>query len=155
MKFRLSRTNDHQAIKKIIGAIYAEFGLKQQTALFNWPADKVTGLFFLYKFVVAYSEAAEVLGFICFQELSGDFEVIALGVDPSQQGQGCMSGLFKYFVENVCRKDSRVLLEVHEKNQPALAFYEKAGFRVDGLRKNYYPDGAAAMNMSLTRASLE
>lgn len=149
MMLRLSQTQDQQAIAKFISAIYTEFNLKKQAALFNWPPEKIALLFVGYKFVLLLGDAGEILSLICFHELGADHEMIALGVSPSFQGRGHMRKLFNYFVENVCSTGSKVFLEVHEKNHRAIAFYEKVGFKTDGLRKNYYSDGASALNMSL------
>ncbi len=149
MTLRLSQTQDQQAIAKFISAIYSEFSMKNQAALFNWPTEKMASLFVVYKFVLLLDDVGEILALICFQGLGGDHEIILLGVGPSLQGRGYMRKLFNYFVENVCSVDSKVFLEVHEKNHRAIAFYENVGFKTDGLRKNYYSDGASARNMSL------
>lgn len=155
MNMRLSHANDQRALQKLISEIYTDFRLKNQKALFNWSDDQVTSLFLFYQFVLASAENGDPLAFICFQELGGDFEIITLGVHPSHQHQGCMRGLFKFFVENICTKGSKIFLEVHENNQPAIAFYEQAGFKIDGIRRNYYSDGAAAANMSLDLSSCQ
>ena len=42
-----------------------------------------------------------------------------------------------------------ILLEVRVSNAPAIALYESLGFVKDGIRKNYYPGGEDACNMSL------
>ena len=42
-----------------------------------------------------------------------------------------------------------ILLEVRVSNAPAIALYESLGFVRDGIRKNYYPGGEDACNMSL------
>ena len=153
MILRLSQTQDQKAIQKLIGALYTEFKTAQNSALFNWPEDQVSSLFQLYKFVLLINKANEPLGFICFQELNGNNEIIVLGMSPQHQRQGYMRQLVEYFVENLCNDGSRVFLEVHENNKRARAFYEKLGFKIDGLRKNYYSDGSTALNMSLLKRS--
>ena len=42
--------------------------------------------------------------------------------------------------EECCKKRriERLLLDVRESNEGAIAFYEKYGFRADGIRKNFY-----------------
>jgi len=47
-------------------------------------------------------------------------------------------------------KVERIILEVSEKNTPALRLYEKVGFKRVGMRKNYYPDGSNALLMEVT-----
>lgn len=42
-----------------------------------------------------------------------------------------------------------MLLEVSERNEPALALYTKLGFVTDGMRPKYYADGSAAILMCL------
>ena len=43
----------------------------------------------------------------------------------------------------------RLLLEVREQNQPALAFYRKAGFAEIDRRERYYRDGSTAIVLQL------
>lgn len=40
-----------------------------------------------------------------------------------------------------------ILLEVGSSNHAARRLYEKFGFEIQGVRKNYYPSGDSALNM--------
>lgn len=151
MILRFSRSEDQLPIKKLIESIFQNFVSSGNGPLFNWPDEKVNSLLIDYQFIVLESdESRALMAFVCFQKLGDDFEIIALGVDPSAQGRGIMTQLIQFFVENICTVGSKVYLEVHEKNQRALAFYKKVGFQIDGLRKGYYSDGGSALNMSLS-----
>jgi ribosomal protein S18 acetylase RimI-like enzyme len=124
-----------------------------QVHKFNWPPEKVLEIFERYEILLSlspdpYGDSGKVQGFICFQKLAEDIEIIALGTLPENRRQNIMRDLFAYFVQNLCNGNSKVFLEVHEGNSAALSFYRATGFKVDGLRKNYYLDGSNAVTMS-------
>jgi len=67
-----------------------------------------------------------------------------IGVHPERQRQGLAAALLARASQ---RPATRMLLEVSERNEPALAFYARAGFAEVGRRPRYYRDGAAAVVM--------
>ncbi len=70
---------------------------------------------------------------------SADVESIA--VDPSYQGSGVGSKLLAYIEEEMkARGFSLSVLEVREKNQEGLKFYEKNGYKVIEKLNNYYSE---------------
>lgn len=69
-----------------------------------------------------------------------------IGVHPERQRQGLAAALLDAALASQ-RPASRMLLEVSERNEPALAFYARAGFAEIGRRPRYYRDGAAAVVM--------
>jgi [ribosomal protein S18]-alanine N-acetyltransferase len=74
--------------------------------------------------------------------------VHTIGVDPACHGAGIGTRLLRALLAESARRGGPVFLEVRTDNAPALALYEKHGFRVVGLRKNYYlPSGADAYTM--------
>lgn len=127
-----------------------------QRSEFNWPADKVIDTFERYDFLLsldstAPSADAKIQGFIGFQRLAGDVEIIVLGTIPELRRQKIMLQLINHLVQKICSTNSKIFLEVHDRNQAALKFYLSIGFDIDGYRKNYYSDGACAVNMSYVR----
>jgi len=79
------------------------------------------------------------LGFILCCKSGDECEVLTLCVDPPYRRRG----LARRMVEDACAKAyvmgaGRMVLEVAEKNKPALALYEGIGFERAGRRKNYY-----------------
>jgi len=69
-----------------------------------------------------------------------------IGVHPERQRQGLAAALLDAALASK-RPATRMLLEVSERNEPALAFYARAGFAEIGRRPRYYRDGAAAVVM--------
>ncbi|WP_282785241.1 MULTISPECIES: ribosomal protein S18-alanine N-acetyltransferase [unclassified Nocardia] len=75
-------------------------------------------------------------------------EVHTIGVDPGQQGLGVGTALLEALLGEAGRRGGPVFLEVRTDNAAAIALYEKHGFHIIGLRKNYYqPSGADAYTM--------
>jgi ribosomal-protein-alanine acetyltransferase len=72
--------------------------------------------------------------------------VCSIAVDPRFARRGAGSALLQ-----ACEKYARahrraaLALEVRYDNAPAIAFYEKWGFRQFGEHKDYYSDGAGAL----------
>ena len=79
--------------------------------------------------------AGEVSGFIEAQIIADEIHLYDVAVAPKFRRQGIAESLIDKLVglpSNV------ILLEVRESNLAALRLYQKCGFAVDGIRKNYY-----------------
>ena len=78
----------------------------------------------------------EVLGYIFFYNIKPEVQIINIAVRKSAREKNIGSLL----LESVLDFDDfeRATLEVRESNFPAINLYRKFGFKVDGLRKNYY-----------------
>lgn len=66
--------------------------------------------------------------------------VMTLGVMPNYRRRGIASVLLRK-IYTVCESDSAIFamrLHVHVHNKAALGFYERAGFQVECLAKDYY-----------------
>ncbi|BCK58516.1 ribosomal protein S18-alanine N-acetyltransferase [Nocardia wallacei] len=75
-------------------------------------------------------------------------EVHTIGVDPGVHRAGIGTVLLRALLVEAGRRGGPVFLEVRTDNAPAIALYEKHGFHIIGLRKNYYqPSGADAFTM--------
>jgi ribosomal protein S18 acetylase RimI-like enzyme len=61
----------------------------------------------------------------------GAIELTYIGVIPDQRGRGIGRGLLKTFIEKSRMAGHRsVVLSVEEENSPAIAMYERAGFKI-------------------------
>jgi [ribosomal protein S18]-alanine N-acetyltransferase len=80
-------------------------------------------------------------------------ELESIAVDAKARRAGVGRALLASLLEwTRSHHVSRVELEVRSKNNSALAFYERAGFRRNGLRRGYYrdpSDDAVLMNLRL------
>lgn len=99
------------------------------------------------------SSSAVLAGFAAGIYVGGELQIENLAVAPEARGRSIgtqlvQSMLLKHGI-SAASPDSSCFLEVKEGNSAAQAMYQKLGFRVVGRRKNFYPDGSAAVLMQL------
>ncbi len=88
--------------------------------------------------------------YLCSWFLCGELHVLNVATAPAFRRRGLARRLLAEAMDR-CRPLGleRVLLEVRVSNAAAIALYESHGFRRDGVRKRYYPDGEDALLMTL------
>lgn len=91
-------------------------------------------------------EGEELGAFVLFRENLEAHEITVLGTSHRKQRRGLMKKLMLELID--ARSHKGWWLEVHEDNQAALSLYKALGFTSDSWRRNYYPDGKAAILMS-------
>ncbi|MDN5011981.1 ribosomal-protein-alanine N-acetyltransferase [Streptococcus sanguinis] len=74
-----------------------------------------------------------LVGFLVWQEIDFEAEVLQIAVLPSYQGQKIATALFDFLPA-----DKEIFLEVRESNRSALLFYKKEKFEEIARRKAYY-----------------
>ena len=80
-----------------------------------------------------------VVGYIGSQSSIDESDVMNVAVHPDWRRQGIAENLIEHLIRELKSRGSKALmLEVRASNAPAIALYEKLGFRQVGLRKNYY-----------------
>ena len=80
-----------------------------------------------------------VVGYIIFCILEEEAQIWNIAVSPACQGQGIGKYLLASALEVIHADGEReVLLEVAVSNLPAQYLYRQFGFRICGIRKNYY-----------------
>ncbi len=90
------------------------------------------------RFYVARRENT-VVGYIVFNILHGEAHILNIAVPPAFQRQGIGKYLLTSALEMIQVDNGReVLLEVAVSNLPAQYLYRQFGFRICGIRKNYY-----------------
>ena len=116
-----------------------------------WTENMFTGLLespFAQGFVA--EACGEITGFILFYNIAPEIQILNLGVRKSAQKMGIGSRLLECAIG--CEGIDLVTLEVRESNAAAINLYKKYGFRIDGVRKNYYEKPREnAVLMSLDR----
>jgi ribosomal-protein-alanine N-acetyltransferase len=97
-------------------------------------------------------EGADVHGYAGLCDYPDEAFVQTIAVARSAQRRGLGARLLHALLEEADRRrQRRVLLEVRADNDPAIALYERFGFRRTGLRRGYYaPSGADALVMTRT-----
>lgn len=103
------------------------------------------------KLILVAADGGRILGFTAAQVVGDVCELESMVVDVAARRTGLGAALLTD-LETWARENGaiRVELEVRDRNTTAISFYERAGFRRDGLRRGYYcnPDGDAVL-MSL------
>lgn len=94
-------------------------------------------------------QRSQLCAFILVSDAVDALEVMQLGTAVEFQRKGHMQKLLNSWVSKVQRQ---IWLEVSDRNTPAINFYKKLGFSIQGKRPKYYPDGSSALTMS-SRAS--
>ena len=83
--------------------------------------------------------ADTVVGYIVFNILDDEAHILNIAVRPANQRQGIGKYLLASALEMILADNRReVFLEVAVGNLPAQYLYRQFGFRICGIRKNYY-----------------
>ena len=90
-----------------------------------------------------------VVGFYISSHVLDEVEIFTIAVDSDYQRKDVASHLLKHLIfSSQMEEVKQIWLEVSTKNIAAINLYEKFGFKVMGLRKNYYQKtGEDAYNM--------
>ncbi|MCR5432601.1 MAG: ribosomal protein S18-alanine N-acetyltransferase [Lachnospiraceae bacterium] len=93
--------------------------------------------------LVAFDEPddEDVAGYIIIRTVADESELLRICVSTALRKHGIGWRLISEGI-NLAKDDgaTKMFLEVRSQNSPAIALYRKAGFRDEGLRKNYYSD---------------
>ncbi|MEM8935756.1 MAG: ribosomal protein S18-alanine N-acetyltransferase [Pseudomonadota bacterium] len=118
----------------------------------SWGEEGIRGSFAApeARIVLAGQLRSAPVGFAIWRDLSGEAEILTIGVAPKARRLRVGRALVDNIVETARRAGAgRLFLEVDPLNSAATALYVSVGFQRDGVRKAYYRDGADALLMSL------
>lgn len=90
--------------------------------------------------VAAEGEDGTVLGYGMVRAVLDEGCLERIAVVPAYRRQGVAEEILSAFLRFGQAHLAFLTLEVREGNAPAIALYEKLGFREVGRRKNYYPE---------------
>ena len=93
-------------------------------------------------------ESSAILGYCMMRIFCNEANITNIAIKSSCQRQGLGSFLLEHVLNQLPIKSS-VFLEVKEGNLSAINLYQRLGFKVISLRKNYYKDGRTALIMHL------
>ena len=86
-------------------------------------------------------EDDEVVGFGGMWHIINEGNITNIAVDEKHRRKGIATGIIDKLLETACDLDMIGLtLEVRVSNTAARTLYEKIGFRMEGIRKEYYED---------------
>jgi ribosomal-protein-alanine N-acetyltransferase len=81
----------------------------------------------------------KVIGYICANYIMDEGHILNLAVHPDFRRCGIGTKLVEEVLDELKENDCRyIYLEVRFSNLRARNFYERFGFRVAGIRRNYY-----------------
>ncbi|WP_120498410.1 ribosomal protein S18-alanine N-acetyltransferase [Kiloniella sp. EL199] len=88
---------------------------------------------------LVYCQDANPVGFILWQEVVGEAEILTLCIDPDFRGLGFSKKIMRRMVEQLYQASvNKVFLEVSEENTIALSLYQTLGFVEITRRSKYY-----------------
>ena len=92
-----------------------------------------------YEYVAAVTSEGTLAGYAGMQVVLDEAEITNIAVDEQLRNRGIASKLLEALVTLGTRRGVKYLhLEVRESNEAARSLYEKNGFEIDGMRKNFY-----------------
>jgi ribosomal-protein-alanine N-acetyltransferase len=81
----------------------------------------------------------KIIGYICVNLIFDEGHILNLAVHPDFRRQGIATRLMEEILKASGGKNCGVFyLEVRGSNTEARMFYERLGFKIAGVRKNYY-----------------
>ena len=88
---------------------------------------------------LVWEEDGKVLGYVGSQTVLDETDMMNVAVSAQARRRGIAQALVEALVIRLKQRGSHCLtLEVRASNAPAIALYEKLGFRQVGRRPNYY-----------------
>jgi len=98
----------------------------------------------------------QIVGYICIKILLDVAHIMKIMVIPEFRRKGIGTRLAQACIDVLRVKNSvrKLTLEVRESNLPAINFYKKLGFKLNGIRRSYYvrpEEDALIMSMEITQ----
>lgn len=92
-----------------------------------------------HSLIVVAEEEQKILGYCILYYVLDEAEIARIAVSGEERQRGIGSRILE-FCERSCAEKGvkKILLDVRESNEKARSFYEKHGFRKDGIRKRFY-----------------
>lgn len=113
---------------------------KIEKEAFNEPWSKEVYMKLIEKdnvFVYGAKVEDKLVAFILLMDMIDVVEIIRLAVKKEYRRQGIGEEILREFISN---SDKDIFLEVRISNEKAIKLYEKIGFKLLNIRKNYYKD---------------
>lgn len=104
--------------------------------LFKEYKEKYNPIINDYTFILAYKIDEKYVGFLVYQLLYENAEIIDIFVENEYRNRGIGKALIKKMLEN--DKIEKVTLEVKKDNNLGIMLYNSLGFKPVSIRKGYY-----------------
>ncbi len=80
----------------------------------------------------------EIIGYIIYRIIADEGEILSIAVKPNWRKKGVATKILSNALAEIKKTAKNCFLEVRVSNTEAIRLYEKAGFKIRGIRKNYY-----------------
>jgi len=128
-------------LPQVIAIERRSFPTPWSLAMFVLELSKPSGI------CLAAVENDSLLGYLVCARYAEAWHLMNIAVDPPARRRGLAKQLLETMIERA-GPESAYTLEVRTSNAPAIALYERFGFRSAGTRRRYYRDtGEDAMIM--------
>ena len=104
--------------------------------LFKLYKEKYNPIINDYTFILSYKENDKYVGFLIYQLLYENAEIIDIFVIDEYRNKGIGKALINKMLEN--KQIEKVTLEVKNDNKKAIMLYNSLGFKPVSIRKGYY-----------------
>jgi [ribosomal protein S18]-alanine N-acetyltransferase len=135
------RPLSYSDLPQVIAIERRAFPTPWSLAMFVLELSKASGI------CLAALEGKDLFGYLVCSRYADVWHLMNIAVDPSARRRGYASALLEEMLARA-GADQPYTLEVRTSNAPAIALYERFGFRSAGTRPRYYHDtGEDAMIM--------
>lgn len=155
-----TKTLDAHKIQQLKQVIATSFPLKDSAFEIHFIAENNI------KLCIYLDENESLISFISYQALDFqsedcspdkiEIEILDIAVLPQYRRQGIAKEMLKQLIakhkKNTQKNSTKIFLEVAQDNTHAISLYDKLGFKIQSIRKNYYKkhdNYVDAINMSL------
>jgi [ribosomal protein S18]-alanine N-acetyltransferase len=128
------RSLGYSDLPQVIAIERRAFTTPWSLAMFVLELSKPSGVC-----LAALDEEGKLAGYLICARYDTVWHLMNIAVDPSRQRRGIAQALLQQMFERA-GPDSEYTLEVRTSNAPAIALYERFGFRSAGTRPRYYRD---------------
>lgn len=98
--------------------------------------------------VIGQADRSQIAGFCISAPRAHQGYIITMDVLPEYRRHGLATALLDESERRLAmKKVTEMWLETATDNDPAIAFWQKHGYRKRGVREGYYPDGRDAFTM--------
>jgi ribosomal-protein-alanine N-acetyltransferase len=128
------RRLNYADLPQVIAIERRAFPTPWSLAMFVLELSKPSGI------CLAARREGRIVGYLICSRYDTVWHLMNVAVDADLRRQGIASTLLERLFERADRPGEQYTLEVRTSNAPAIALYERFGFRHAGVRRGYYHD---------------
>jgi len=92
-----------------------------------------------FPYVIVHKQENKVIGYVIYWRLDREVHINNIALHPDFRRKGIGETVLRWVLDQIQKQGiNLVSLEVRPTNVAALSLYRKLGFRILGVRKNYY-----------------